>query len=196
MTPIDFPALAQRYSQYRFCPCCGQAFDPDDFDAAACVFVCRGCGFDFYQNPSPAAVAVISHPQRVNDVLLLKRRTPPNPGRWCVPGGFIAYGEMPADGARRETREEVGLDIDVVQLLHAGLVDYSYRGRQICVVEIGFLARLTDAGLPDSIETAEASETAFVPIEDIIRKPGLLAFPEQLSLMHAFQRLRIRADLV
>lgn len=189
MTPADFPAQAQRYSQYRFCPCCGRGFDPGDFNAAACVFVCRGCGFDFYQNPSPAAVAVITHPQQHEAVLLLKRRTAPHAGRWCVPGGFMAYGETPAAGARREALEEVGLHIDIVQLLHAGLVDYAYRGRQICVVEIGFLARLANPESGHAVATAEASETAFVPVDDIIREPDMLAFPEQLALMHALRRV-------
>jgi 8-oxo-dGTP diphosphatase len=189
VTPLDFPAQAQRYSQYKFCPCCGRAFDPSDFNAAACLFVCRACDFDFYQNPSPAAVAVITHPQRSDEVLLLKRRTAPHVGRWCVPGGFLAYGETPAAGARREALEEVGLEIEVVQLLHAGLVDYAYRGRQICVVEIGFLARLTDTQSPGSMTTDEASETTFLPVDAIIRDPSMLAFPEQLMLMQAFRRV-------
>lgn len=189
MTPIEFPAHAQRYSQYKYCPCCGRAFDRADFNAAACVFVCRGCDFDFYQNPSPAAVAVITHPQRIEEVLLLKRRTAPHIGRWCVPGGFMAYGESPAAGARREAMEEVGLNIEIVQPLHVGLVDYSYRGRQICVVEIGFLARLPDADSANAMTTAEASETAFVSVDQVIAQPDMLAFPEQLALMHAYRRV-------
>ncbi len=189
MAPIEFPAQAQRYNEYRFCPRCGGAFGPHDFKPDACVFVCRACKFDFYQNASPAAVAVITHPQHIEQVLMLKRRTAPNIGRWCVPGGFLVYGEAPAAGAIREAMEEVGLAIEIVQLLHAGLVDYSYQGRQICVVEIGFLARLADPGSTHGIATAEASETAFIPIDDISRAPDMLAFPEQLALMRAYRQV-------
>lgn len=34
--------------------------------------------------------------------------------RWGVPGGLLRRGETPADAARREAHEEVGLDIDLL----------------------------------------------------------------------------------
>ena len=34
--------------------------------------------------------------------------------RWGLPGGLLDPGEAPADGAKRETREETGLVIDLV----------------------------------------------------------------------------------
>ncbi|MGH9275104.1 MAG: NUDIX domain-containing protein, partial [Acidimicrobiales bacterium] len=33
---------------------------------------------------------------------------------WGVPGGLLKRGEVPADAARREVREEVGLEIELV----------------------------------------------------------------------------------
>lgn len=44
-------------------------------------------------------------------VLLVRHAYRP---RWGLPGGFLKRGEGSADGARREVREEVGLDIDLV----------------------------------------------------------------------------------
>jgi len=37
--------------------------------------------------------------------------------RWGVPGGLLQRHESPADAARREVREEVGLDVRVTRLL-------------------------------------------------------------------------------
>lgn len=34
--------------------------------------------------------------------------------RWGIPGGLLKRGEEPVDGARREVREEVGLDIELL----------------------------------------------------------------------------------
>lgn len=187
LPPIEFPAGAQRYSELRFCPRCGTQYNAADFHPAQCVFVCAACSFDFYQNPPPAAVAVLVHPERADCVLLLKRRTAPNIGRWCVPGGFVGYGERPASAAAREVREEVGLEATIGQLLHAGLVDYTYRGRQLCVLEIGYLAHLAGPVPAATLVTPEASEVAFLSVDEVLRTPEMLAFPEQASLMRAFK---------
>ena len=34
-------------------------------------------------------------------------------GHWTLPGGFVDYGEHPRDGAVREAREELGIDIEI-----------------------------------------------------------------------------------
>jgi len=48
-------------------------------------------------------------------IALTRRRTPP-PG-WAIPGGFIDDGERAEDAARREMREELGVDVELVTLL-------------------------------------------------------------------------------
>ena len=183
-----FPPETQRYCEFRHCPRCGAAFGTGDFRRAACLYLCCRCGFDFYQNPLPAAVAVVVHPDRADALLLLKRRTAPRIGAWCVPGGFITYGEDPVDAAAREVREETGIDAQIGHILQAVLVDYTYRGRQVCVLEIGYLARVRGELPPASRVTEEASEMRFVPVDDVLNNPEMLAFPEQLSLMRTFRQ--------
>ncbi len=50
-------------------------------------------------------------------VLLLKRKNPPNLGRWALPGGLVELGETVEAGAVREVLEETGLDVEVEKLL-------------------------------------------------------------------------------
>ena len=50
--------------------------------------------------------------ERPDGALLLVRQSYRH--RWGVPGGLLKRGERPEDAARREVREEVGLDIELV----------------------------------------------------------------------------------
>ena len=50
-------------------------------------------------------------------VLLVKREQEPGKGRWSIPGGLLELGELLKEGARRETKEETGIDVDVDDLL-------------------------------------------------------------------------------
>ncbi len=46
-------------------------------------------------------------------VLLVRRSTPPEAGRWSFPGGRVEPGERMADAAAREVWEETGLDVEI-----------------------------------------------------------------------------------
>lgn len=50
--------------------------------------------------------------ERPDGSLLLVRQS--YRSRWGVPGGLLQRGERPEDAARREVREEVGIDIELV----------------------------------------------------------------------------------
>ena len=49
-------------------------------------------------------------------VLLLRRRHPPNEGRFNAPGGKVEAGEDPYEACLREMREETGFDLPHVRL--------------------------------------------------------------------------------
>lgn len=50
-------------------------------------------------------------------VLMVKASRGFNRGRWTLPGGFVSYGESPAQAVAREVREEVGVACEVGELL-------------------------------------------------------------------------------
>ena len=74
---------------------------------------------------------------RGEDVLLIRRGTPPREGEWSLPGGRIEFGERAADAALRELREETGCEAELVGLIdvvdglmedrHYVLIDYAAR---------------------------------------------------------------------
>ena len=75
--------------------------------------------------------------------------------RWGIPGGLLQRHETPADAARREVAEEVGLD---VELVGEPVVNVDARPRRVDVV---FRARLVndrdaDTARASSVEVVEA----------------------------------------
>jgi mutator protein MutT len=74
---------------------------------------CESCGHIHYVNPRVVTAIIIEHGGRV---LLQQRAIEPGRGLWTFPGGFLEMGETPEEGAIRETKEEVGLDVDIASL--------------------------------------------------------------------------------
>ncbi|RMF24907.1 MAG: NUDIX hydrolase [Deltaproteobacteria bacterium] len=63
--------------------------------------------------PRPTADIIIETP---GGIVLVERRFDP-PG-WAIPGGFIEVGETAEEAARREAKEETGLDVRLVEQFH------------------------------------------------------------------------------
>ncbi len=54
---------------------------------------------------------------RGQQVLLLRRKYVHGAGSWSTPGGHLEYGETPDECARREAREETGVEITDVHFV-------------------------------------------------------------------------------
>ena len=66
-----------------------------------------------YRNPLPTVDLIIEYRE---GIILIKRKNPPF--GWALPGGFVDYGESLEDAARREAKEETGLDVELVRQFH------------------------------------------------------------------------------
>lgn len=58
---------------------------------------------------------------RGDHVLLVQRGKPPRIGMWSLPGGAQHIGERAEDAARRELREEAGIEVGAMEL--AAVID-------------------------------------------------------------------------
>lgn len=73
---------------------------------------CPRCGFMTrrHQNPVPTVDIIIEY--RDLGLVLIRRANPPY--GWALPGGFVEYGETLEAAARREAREETGLEVELL----------------------------------------------------------------------------------
>jgi 8-oxo-dGTP diphosphatase len=70
-----------------------------------------------YRNPTPTTdiiIELIDRPHR--PIILIERLNPPH--GWALPGGFVDYGESLETAAIREAKEEVGLDVSLIEQFH------------------------------------------------------------------------------
>jgi 8-oxo-dGTP diphosphatase len=56
-----------------------------------------------------------------NKILLGRRNKEPNFGRWVLPGGKIEFGETHNQAAKREAKEELDLDVEIIRLAGKGV---------------------------------------------------------------------------
>ena len=82
-------------------------------------------------------------------ILLLEHVFRPDSG-WGIPGGFLSKGEQPEAALRRELREEIGIDVENVEMLFARTLP---QPRQI---EIYFRAKAIGRPEPCSFEIRSA----------------------------------------
>ena len=69
-----------------------------------------------YENPIPTVDILIELEGRPGSLVFIERASPPH--GWALPGGFVDRGELLADAAVREAREETGLEVELVELFH------------------------------------------------------------------------------
>lgn len=112
-----------------------------------------------YEKPSVTTDILIFtvNENRELELLLIKRGGHPYKGKWAIPGGFVNMTESLDDGARRELKEETGLDGDyhLEQIYTFGSVNRDPRMR---VISTAYMALVPKADLvphagDDAVET-------------------------------------------
>ena len=98
----------------KFCPRCARPLGRRE-DGGRPRSACpdADCGFVFYDNPLPVVAALVEHEEKV---LLVRNRSWPE--KWFgLVSGFLERAETPEEGVRRELKEELGLDGEVIRLI-------------------------------------------------------------------------------
>lgn len=63
------------------------------------------------------SVGVLLLDKKTRRILLIKRGSPPGKGKYSIPGGLVEIGEKLVDAAKREVREEVSIECEILGII-------------------------------------------------------------------------------
>jgi 8-oxo-dGTP diphosphatase len=113
---------------------------------------------------------------RGQDVLLIRRGTPPRLGEWSIPGGRLQPGETPAQAALRELTEETGVTARLLGLIE--IVD-AVIGEPERLFLLHDYAAVWTGGEPMAAD--DASEAVFLSLEEAVAR---VSWSETARILH------------
>jgi 8-oxo-dGTP diphosphatase len=160
---------------WRFCPRCAATLAPRVCGGMR-RRACARCGFVFFANMGVGAAVVID--DRSGRVLLVQRAPGHSgAGLWCLPCGYVDWGEDVRDAAAREALEETGVAVDIGDVVQ---VEVNRHDPDRPTVGIWFAARLVDSGAEPRAGDDAVAVGWFDPA-----LPPPLAFPTDARLLAA-----------
>ena len=150
-----------RVERGGYCPDCGTRLETETARRT-----CPRCGFVRYDNPIVGVAVVVR--DEAGRVLLGRRARGAYAGLWCIPCGYVEWGEDVREAARREFAEETGLEVETAGVI---AVHSNFHNERQHTVGIWFAGTITGGTLaPDG---DELDELAYVRASE----PPALAFP-------------------
>jgi len=136
-------------------------------------------------------VVVMTMSEGLLQVLLVCRGEDPFEGMWAVPGGFKRPEETLDEAAKRELREETGVDAASL-LAQFGAYGDPGRDPRMNVVTVGYLAVLRDVGAV--VGGSDAAAAALIPVADVLNGKVALAFDHLQIVKDAVERVRVELE--
>lgn len=163
-------------SSFSYCPLCRSELELARVNGVQRKR-CPDCEFVDWHNPAPAAGAVIVENGKL---LLVKRADNVRTGDWCVPAGFVEWGESPAECAVRELREETGYIVKLGDLFNVYSGDDDPRTNALLILYFGEIV----GGEPRAGD--DAGELHFFGKDEI---PDNIAFAAHVQTINDLNRL-------
>jgi len=140
-----------------YCPRCGA---PTERIAGEWGKRCPCCGYEHYPHLHPAVIVLVKD----GDRCLLTRKAGWTPGRYGLVAGFVDNGECLEGAARREVREEVG--VEVTDLRYVGSQNWPFPSQLM----IGFVGRYAGGEL--TVDREELEDARWFPGDDLPNRPS------------------------
>ena len=112
---------------------------------------------------TPRVAAGVLFRDHSGRVLLVK---PSYKDGWEIPGGYVEHGESPLTAAVREVREELGADLDVLDLLVLDWAPHPAEGDKLLVIFRGRTLTADDVAQLH-LKTDEITEARFFAVDQL-----------------------------
>lgn len=168
------------FYQFEYCPICGaKAFEVHNEKAKKC----QACGFVYYFNPSAAVACFIRNTE--GELLLVRRGKEPAKGTLDLPGGFVDMHETGEEAARREIKEETGLDVKSCRYLFSIPNLYMYSGFEVQTLDLFFECEV--ASFANAHAEDDAAEIIILRPEDLCDEEfGLQSIRQAVNRYRSF----------
>lgn len=149
--------------QFKFCPRCQASFQRKTDR----LFVCQKCNLTFYQGVTLATTLILEN--SAGEILLVKRKFEPKKGFWDSPGGFVELHETAEEGARREAKEEVNVDLGELRYFGSYTDQYLYKEINYQTLGLVFVGQIGDQKVEvgDDAEDYQFFPKASVPLDQL-----------------------------
>lgn len=137
-------------------------------------------------------VVILTMSEGALHVLLVRRGEAPFKGMWAIPGGFKRPTETLDEAAKRELREETGVDAASL-LAQFGAYGDPERDPRMNVVTVAYLAVLRDVGA--IVAGTDAADAALIPVSDVLNEKIDLAFDHLRIVRDAVERVRVELEV-
>ena len=165
-----------------FCVKCGTACE-DFMEGETIRQRCPKCGHIHYKNPYPCIAAIVVN--KKGEILLGKRGAKSiYPFKWCLPCGYIEYGETYVEATVREVEEEMGL-----HTLPDGIINVVSNNfdNGVCSLVVVMLAHYD--GDKDPVPGDDITEAGWFALDDMNLLPPL-AFSADKFIISKYKRMR------
>ena len=135
---------------------------------------------DSSMTPVPAVGVVCL---KGDEVLLIRRGTPPRMGEWSLPGGRIEPGERAVDAALRELVEETGVEARILGLIDVVDGIFPEAGRHYVLID--YVAEWTSG---EVVAGDDAADAVFMPIATAMAAVDWVETRRAIALAVAFRQ--------
>ena len=155
---VYYQQLNEYYLTHKFCGRCGSATIRQTKNKF--VF-CGSCSTENYPHIAPSIIVRIHH----EDKILMARGVNFVPGAYGLIAGFVEIGESLEEAAKRETMEEVGIEIEDIQ--YWGSQSWPFPSNSLMV---GYTAKYKSGTI--KIDTTEIEAAGFYRADEMPGKPS------------------------